>query len=137
MSVMLLLTLTGFSQKALAPDALQRKYKNYTESSFPVNKLSFDEWKSKHRYSEVVNNVISPGDYLIKAKNQIFGGLGCQVLAGCIIYRGASQQTANAYYVYAGALSLFGLGLEFSGILNIGRAGVSLNENGIGVKVKF
>jgi hypothetical protein len=36
-----------------------------------------------------------------------------------------------------GGLSLVGLILEISGVVNIGKAGISLNENGIGIKVKF
>ena len=49
----------------------------------------------------------------------------------------SNKTERNACLIGGGALSLMGLGFELSGIGKIGRAGVSLNENGIGVKVKF
>ena len=153
MSAMLLLTLTCFSQQSLTAAELQKKYKHYTENTLAIHKLSFDDWKLKNGYSEskqeegkqientqpkVIMVATSPGTYLIKAKSQILDGFGCQFLAGGIAALGTtSSNSRNAVYVGAGALSILGLGLEISGILNIGKAGFSLNENGIGIKVKF
>lgn len=101
---------------------------------------------------------LSSGDYLIKAKKQMIGGFICQIIsAGVIIGSTATTpvmntnetlsaythrvnswtSTRNGINIGAGVLSLIGLGFEISGICNIGKAGLSLNENGIGVKVKF
>ena len=40
-------------------------------------------------------------------------------------------------YVGAGVFALAGLGLEICGIVNIGNAGLALDRNGVGVKVKL
>ena len=132
-SVMLFLTTPSFCQKTLTKDNLQ---------------------------AVAVNKVITPGDYLIKAKNQLLGSFVCQFFAGGLLYLGTSQYSTSivdhganvhpqfttitngqairdACYVGAGILGVVGFGLEISGISNIGKAGVSLNENGIGLTVKF
>ena len=91
---------------------------------------------------------LSPGDYFIKAKRQMIGGYVCYGIATGMLVFNAQKINANTskydklwdpkpLYYGAGAFGFIGLVCELSGISNIGKAGVSLNENGIGVKVKF
>lgn len=85
----------------------------------------------------------SPGSYLIKARNNFLTGFGCQILAVgiiCVVPPPSNNTPgfdSKLVYIGAGTLSLVGLGLEISGIVNIGKAGIALNQNGIGLKVKF
>jgi ABC-type uncharacterized transport system permease subunit len=114
--------------------------------------MSIEDWKSK-----IENSVPSSGDYLIKARNQILSGIGLQIFASgfaLVMSNVYSNKIAdidinhiqeinlienqrNACFIGAGILSLVGFGFELSGFNNIGKAGLSLNANGIGVKVKF
>jgi uncharacterized lipoprotein YajG len=150
MSAMLVLTLCSFSQQV----NLYETIKPYTTP--PQNiyngsiKKSIESENLKTSTSEFL-----PGDYLIKARNQIFTGVGLQILSVAFVLVSSdsyskritdarSQQeindldkNKNMCYVGAGVLSLIGFGFELSGIGNIGKAGLSMNENGIGVKVKF
>lgn len=113
------------------------------------------DYKLKQDIQNINNSLISSGTYLIKARKQILSGFGAQVFSGLVIYVGSNIYTnkladathpqeiidikreRNAYYIGAGVLSLVGLGFEISGIMNIGNAGISLNEHGVGVRVKF
>jgi hypothetical protein len=83
----------------------------------------------------------SPGTHLIKARSQILGGLTLQLISSASIiintatnYDNGSYKTINSAL---GGLSFVGFILQISGVINIGKAGVSLNTNGIGLKVKF
>ena len=131
-----------------APDSLiQKDYLEYVKrakaNGFDVQ--SKDEW-----YKSIVNEYNlqqmfpnSPGTYLIKAKNQIIGGFMIQMIAvigESVVLLTAKNLTvsqANMITAAGGVLGLIGLGLEIGGVVNIGKAGITLNENGIGIKVKF
>jgi hypothetical protein len=147
MSTMFLLTLNSFGQQINLYEAV----KPYTTPPINIYNSNLNE-KQK---STINDNAILPGDYLIKAKNQIFTGVGLQIFSGAFalvisdsygkrITDARSVQEINDltssrknYYIGAGILSLIGFGFELSGIGNMGKAGLSMNENGIGVKLKF
>lgn len=159
----LFMTVNSFSQTTLTKDEvlqLHRKYDSYVGSAVHWKKImSYKDWLTKEglvdnnpyespsvyyynpNYERVSisepKQILSPGDYLIKAKNQIFSGFGCQVISGITFIVNSNNDSSEALNIGAGVLGLLGLGLEISGIVNIGKAGVSLNENGIGIKVKF
>lgn len=146
----LILLLLGFTflvniNGQVVDSLIQRDYLEYAkrakENGFVVQ--SKDEWyKSVSKeYNLQQMFPTSPGTHLIKAKSQILGGLTLQLLssAGIIIntatnYDGGSYKTINSAL---GGLSLIGVILQISGVVNIGKAGVSLNTNGIGLKVNF
>ncbi len=113
------------------------------------------DYELKLEIDNINNSLITSGDYLIKARNEILSGIGAQVFSGLIVYVGSInysnkvagitnsqaisdlERERKAYFIGAGVLSLVGLGFELSGIISIGHAGISLNENGVGVKIKF
>jgi len=72
----------------------------------------------------------TPGNYLIKAKNQILAGIFISI-AGTGI---AVATHDEGGYVIGASCGVIGLIFGISGIANIGKAGVSLNSNGITVK---
>ena len=96
---------------------------------------------------------LNSGDYLIKGKKQAVTGLVLQIVGGAIGCGGSlitknmlengdiNEKTAvnitKGTTIGACALGLIGLGFEISGWCNVGKAGLSLNQNGIGVKVNF
>ena len=165
--ILLFVSVTSFSQKSLTNEDLQYKYKFYKENPTPFSKtMSFDDWKTKHGFTEVPNNKplnkkneilnnnvkYTSGKYLIKGKNQLIGGLLCQTVAiGAIVYTLTAEPPKNATISEldswentqktidygAGALSLIGLVLEISGLNNIGKAGIILSGNSVGIKVNF
>mgnify|MGYP001463942582 CR=1 FL=1 len=108
-----------------------------------------------------LTNKHSAGDYFIKGSNKILSGMGCQLVAG-IVCIASNSYTANeiknfdhpesnpdlgdiqrleniqrGVNIGCGVLAFLGTGLEMWGVLNYRKAGVVLNENGIGVKIKF
>jgi hypothetical protein len=90
--------------------------------------LKTDTLKLKH----------SPGYYLTKSSNQIMGGIVCGVLAGAVVSSiPAKVNERKPYYYGATGLAIIGFVLELSGIENLRKAGISLDENGIGIKIKF
>lgn len=77
---------------------------------------------------------------LIKAKEQIFTGLGLQLLSGgyaIVISQNNNIINKKYHYYTASIVSLIGIGFEISGINNIGVAGVQLNGNEISIRIKF
>ena len=81
---------------------------------------------------------ISPGMYLIKARNQILTGIALQIVGGVIICTSDSNNmNAQTSLIISGGLGILGFIFEIVGINNIGKAGIALNKNGIGIKVKF
>jgi hypothetical protein len=144
--LLIMLSLSAFGQK---PDTRKADYQTYTTST---NKpTSYFKWLS-------ANNLLTPGDYLIKAKKQYIGGFVCELIAGGIIIVGESQYGTTTTYdittktsessisgegvrntclIGGGILALVGVGLDLSSFCNIGKAGICLNQNGIGIKVKF
>lgn len=147
---MVLLTLTSFGQQV----NLYETIKPFTTPPQNVYNSSIKKTVDDE-YIKMNTSIILPGDYLIKARNQIFTGVGLQILSGAFIMVTAdsyskrisdarSAQETNdletrrkTCYIGAGVLSLIGFGFELSGIGNIGKAGLSMNENGVGIKVKF
>jgi len=91
----------------------------------------------------------SPGTLLIKAKNQIFTGIALQFTGSTIIIidevirlnKIKSGQTnvrdGTPALIVGGVLGLAGVVFELYGINNIGKAGISFNQNGIGVNINF
>ncbi|HAX61160.1 MAG TPA: hypothetical protein DCX95_01170 [Elusimicrobia bacterium] len=127
---------------------IQRDYLEYAkraeENGFVV--MTKEDWfkSMKNEYKPAV----SPGTYLIKAKSQMIGGFMVQLFAGAGILANAYSynkntegnfSTRNYKSINAGltGLALMGLAMQISGVVNIGKAGVSLNEHGIGIKIKF
>lgn len=159
MFAMFALTFTSFSQSTITQEKLHKKYNNYLDLGIHFKPLSYDEWKLKHQYDGGINDVYkseeinlyskspkeidlyfkSPGTYLIKAQKQMITGIGCQIFAGILVVVAPQINGADTEILLYGAgfMCLFGLGLEISGINNIGKAGVSFNENGVGIKLKF
>jgi hypothetical protein len=88
--------------------------------------------------------------YLIKARNQIIGGFVCEVFGTGIVLYGVNhhrdyfvpndikaikpEKVRNMYVMGGGALCLMGVILEIVGVDKFEKAGVSLDENGIGLK---
>jgi hypothetical protein len=166
MFIMLLgITMLSFGQTTFSSYELRTKYGLYYNSLGFDKPLSYNDWIIKNGFqldakttekmriiSESKIYRPTPGSYLIKAKKQIIGGFLCQLIStGVIVFnsgtldlskytlaeqnkRANTQKTIN---IGAGVLSIIGLGFEISGVCNLGKAGLSLDENGIGVKVKF
>ena len=122
-------------------------YMNYVEASKKAGIVfeSEEAWNKQfgNLFKLEVQFPTAPGTYLMKAKNQIIGGFTIQMvtmIAETGIFLTAKDLTVkqmNIINASAGVLYLVGLGLEISGVVNIGKAGLSLNENGIGIKTKF
>ena len=154
MSIIMMITISSFGQDA---NLLHKKYKNYYDYNAGQKQtpLSYQNWLINKNYvdsssipydyhpyflseSKSVSisktiPILSSGDYLIKAKKQMISGYVFDFIGvGAILV-----SPNEGGFMVGGACGLIGLICEFSGISNIGKAGVSLNENGIGVKVKF
>jgi hypothetical protein len=141
----------------------QKEYTQYSQLQIKVGKtpVSYDKWA---KWYKTEFPTPSPGDYLIKSQNQILSGVGCDIVGGIVVYASSKSYTNHLLnnnwkyistsqqgieeraniktnrdigYVIGGLLGIVGFGLEISGILNMGEAGISLNSNGVGVKVKF
>jgi len=129
-----------------------------------LSKSEFTLKGESNKQSVVVvsKNDITPGNYLIKAKKQILTGVGLQLVGGVagylivnssksidpakypieygdsgynITYESAVRSRTNLGIATGVVCGLVGFGLEISGIIHIGNAGVSLNANGIGVTI--
>jgi hypothetical protein len=85
------------------------------------------------------------GDYLILASNQILSGIGLQTAGGIMCIVGGLNPTITSEnevsvnrLVYVGyGFILGGFISEMVGFNNIGKAGISLNQNGVGIKINF
>ena len=77
----------------------------------------------------------TPGSLLIKARNNIFGGFVLETAA--LVGLAGNNEGKKGINIACGVVGLLGLCLELNGYSKIGKAGVALNENGIGIKVKF
>ena len=117
------------------------------ETTWILDLVSQSDYKLSQDIHYINNALISSGNYLIKARRQILYGFGCQTLGGVLLtcsYKatlsdGVSDPTAFGLGVIiaSGGLAITGLILEIAGIVNIGKAGISLNEHGVGVRVRF
>jgi len=99
--------------------------------------------------TEIVNkHLINPspqtaGDYLIRSKNKMFVGTGITIGGTYLTIVGLKNSIENSNYtssplVYVGgATTLIGIIMYYSGINDIGKAGLLLNENGVGIKIKI
>ena len=156
--VMLVLTLTIFGQNnnTFSREELHQKYKTYLDHTYQP--LIFREWLITNRLKVAIDSkTISSGTYLIKAKKQFVGCFIFEALATGVYFYGANQyrnyygnngdgtifrvtkgaKVRNICYMSAGALCLTGIIFDLSAIGNVGKAGISLNENGIGINMKF
>ena len=83
----------------------------------------------------------SPGYYLNKSGSNMMAGVLCGILAGVVISAAPAntnnQNGQKMYYYGAIGLGIIGFGCEISAIQNLKKAGISLDENGIGIKLKF
>jgi hypothetical protein len=157
MSVILVLGLTLFGQSnnVFSREELNERYKTYIDHNY--RPLNFHEWLiTNHLKVAIDSKTISSGNYLIKAKKQFVDGFIFEAVAGGAIFYGKYQyrnysgvsngntfrvvkgeKVRNICYMSAGALGLTGLIFDLSAIGNIGKAGISLDENGIGINIKF
>jgi hypothetical protein len=159
---------TLFSQ---TQEQMIRRYERYKGNLLVTRKpLSFNEWLKTQgidslKYeniklpdsknippdeitSKLVKNY-SPGSLLIKAKNQIYAGIGLQFTGSTIIImdeivrlnkiRSGETNVGDGMpaLIVGGVLGLAGFAFELSGFNNIGKAGISFNKNGIGVNINF
>jgi hypothetical protein len=118
-----------------------------TEAAWIFDTSYLADYKLKQDIQNIKNSLNSSGTYLIKARKQILYGFGCQALGGILLIGSysatLSDGVANAttfgtgVMIASGGLALTGLILEISGIVNIGKAGISLNEHGVGIRVNF
>jgi hypothetical protein len=154
---MLVLTLTIFGQNnnTFSREELHQKYKTYLDHTYKP--LIFREWLIQNHLKVAIDSkTIGSGTYLMKAKKQFVGGFIFETLAGGAFFYGKYQyrnyivvsdgnsfrvvkgeKIRNICYMSAGALCLTGIIFDLSAIGNIGKAGISLNENGIGIDIKF
>jgi hypothetical protein len=153
MSAMLVLTLSSFGQAVSVEKQIPDKYGIYEHPQYAKyldlcekynvkkeNIQSLNDWLvNKGKYHQLNLQSMSTGDYLIKGRNQIFYGLAIQGFAGLIVLSGTSgyDKLDKVTITMVGGLCVTGFIFELVGINNMGKAGVSLNENGVGVKVKF
>ena len=133
-----------------------------TETTWILDLASQANNTTRQDIQQINNALISSGAYLVKARNHIIEGWACQVVSGGLFYVGSitysnsvdealllnhpvaredaisnAKQIRNIIYTGAGILALAGFTLEITGILNIGKAGLALNEHGVGVRVRF
>jgi hypothetical protein len=153
MSAMLVLTLCSFGQAVSVEKQIPDKYGIYEHPQYAKyldlcekynvkkeNIQSLNDWLvNKGKYHQLVLQSMSAGDFLIKGRNQIFSGLAVQGFAGLIVFSSTtgSDKLSKGTGIMVGGLFVTGFILELVGINNMGKAGLSLNQNGIGVKVKF
>lgn len=145
----LLMTLSVHAQKPeLKPyvDSLMHQdYLLYVESypSGLFKPISEAKWQEYNKDEYELHKLCpqAPGSYLIKARSQIVGGFILSglsttgiVLNAALNYDGDSY---NAIYYAMGGLGVVAVILEISGVVNIGKAGVALNNNGVGINIKF
>lgn len=160
MKIILLLTLLTLSltisgQTTLPREQLNEKYKTYIDHNYKP--LNFHDWLIKYNFKITPDaQTISPGIYLIKAKRQFLDGFMFEIVAGGTVFYGKYQyrnysgvndgitfrvvkgeKVRNICYMSAGALGLTGIIFDLSAIGKLGKAGIALDENGVGVKVKF
>ena len=154
MSAMLVLfTLNSFGQAISIDKQTPDKYGIYEHPQYvkyldlcekynvrKENVLSLNEWLvNKGKYHQLNLQSMSAGDYLIRGRNEIFSGLAVQGFAGLIVFSSTtgSDKLSKDTGIMVGGLVVTGFILELVGINNLGKAGISLNKNGVGVNVKF
>lgn len=158
MSVILVLGLTIFGQNnnTFSREELHEKYKTYIDHNY--RPLIFHEWLLYNHFKITPDaQTISSGTYLIKAKRQIISGFVCGVIGGGVAYYGVNQyrnyiginddgtafkvvkgvQIRKICLMGGGALGVIGVVFEITGANKLGKAGIALDENGIGVNIKF
>jgi len=171
--LMLFLTLFSFSQRGgLAITNATRSQQQWELNQKQQDELKRKQWELKRKQNQKDNKTsrelrqllsakITPGNCLIKAKNQIFTGVAIQLSASSIafisLHKYKKDLTAKVAYqkqhlwgtkepiakspkgIYTGCIimGVVGFGFEISGINQIGKSGILLNENGIGIKVNF
>jgi hypothetical protein len=125
---------------------LHQKYSFYVSrcSSINVEPLSFNDWlinsgfninRTDENLKALEKTLYRPtcGSYLIKAKKQMIAGYVFEFIGvGAVIV-----SPTSGGIMAGGACGVIGLIFELSGIGNIGKAGMSFDQNGVGVKVKF
>jgi len=133
-----------------------------TEADWIYNVTYLADYRLKQEIQEIKSTLNTSGLYLIKARNHIIEGIGCGILSGSCAFIGSTvyknavseaqeitnqyeredrlniaKQSNNIFNIGTGILALAGISLEISGIIQIGNAGISLNDNGVGIEFKF
>ena len=85
---------------------------------------------------------ITPGDHLILATEHYYDGLVLTFIGSGLVYAGSGvlindKQFNNSVTIFGGVVSLIGVGFIIESHWHSKRAGLLLNQNGIGVKIKL
>jgi len=80
---------------------------------------------------------ITAGDELIKATNHIYLGLGTSLIGGVMV---ASSSIADGQYqktlmITGGVVGVIGFVLTIEGISHFKKAGLIMNETGVGIRI--
>lgn len=106
--------------------------------------LSSITFAQTHATSEILqtkwdnSNEITPGDLLISSAKQVGYSFACGVVAGGFAYwnvNNENPQESRMLNFATGVFAVASFTYSVISVVNIGRAGVLLNENGIGIKV--
>ena len=109
------------------------------------------EWIDGNSQTYVVDTLnLSAGDELILSSKNYYAGVVFMGVGGAIIYAGSlvnpkysqlgtdnNKSTRRSIYVSGGILVGIGIGYIIESHIHIKRAGLILNENGIGIKYKL
>jgi len=105
-----------------------------------ITLLTFSQTENKlcdslYDIPEISKN-LSSGDYLIRSRNELLSGIGLTAIGLEMIHYGnklkiENNGKTNPLISLGIATAIIGFGLEIDGIINIGNAGIVLNENGI------
>lgn len=153
MAVFLLSLTFSMNAQEVGAKRYAEEYSRYVARMERASKevLDYEPWCDKNNYTPyrtIPKSKLlppsSPGTYLLKGSNQILTGVGLQMASGIMVIvamKNSTIETNNGYidtqpilYV-AGATALTGLVLQIVGIRNIGKAGILLNENGVGIHI--
>ena len=85
-------------------------------------------------------STLTPGSYLVKSGNQILSGIGLGfagaiVTSAGIVVKEKTGRNTDPFIAIGMFSALTGIMFEISGIVNIKRAGIAFNKNGIGVSI--
>lgn len=149
--------MTIFGQVNTLPrEQLKENYKKYNSHTYQP--LNFHDWLLANKYNIAVDSkTVSPGIYLVRARKLVTYSYICQILGCGILVYGAEQyrnyggvnedgstfrvvkgtNIRNICLISTGTLWLTGMTLFTLAGNNIGKAGIALDENGVGVKVNF
>lgn len=150
------LSISGQTKNTLSREELHQKYKTYADHTY--RPLIFHDWLLANKFNIAVDSkTISPGIYLVKSRRNFTYYAICSAIGGGVLIYGADQyrdyygtnddgtlfrvvkgkEIRNICLMTTGALWLTGTVFFISAQINLGKAGMALDENGIGINVKF